>query len=61
MDIEKVLRAAVAMFQTCHVLGMDAECFAGAIKNLKACIEAIEKAKEGVGGHDGDDGQGKNL
>jgi len=46
MDVETVLRGTIAMLGTCHVLGSESETFAGALKNLKTVVSAIEKAKE---------------
>lgn len=53
MNIETVIRSAIAMLGTCHVVGSEAETFAAAMKNLKAIADAIKQAKE----QEGDDAQ----
>ena len=61
MGIAEILRGTIVMLQSCHIMGSDAESFAGAIKNLKTCIDAIEKAKKEGNGRDNHDGQGENV
>lgn len=46
MNVETILRNTIAMLNTCHVVGSEAETFAGALKNLKNVVSAIEKARE---------------
>jgi hypothetical protein len=53
MNIETVLRSAITMLGTCHVVGSEAETFAAAMKNLKAIADAIKQAKE----QEGDDAE----
>ena len=61
MGIEQILRHTIILLNSCHIMGGDAESFAGAIKNLKTCIEAIENAKKEESGRDNHDGQGENV
>ena len=46
MTIEIILQNAVLLLNACHVLGCESERFSSAIKNIEACIEALEKAKK---------------
>ena len=47
MSIEATIRSTIAMLNTCHVLGSEAETFAGALRNLKTIAEYLkEKRKE---------------
>lgn len=59
MGIEEILKHTLALLGECHIMGRDAENFWAAIKNIKTCIDAIEKEK-GENGRDHHDGQGKN-
>lgn len=61
MGIAEILRGTIVLLQSCHIMGSDAESFAGAIKNLKTCIDAIEKAKKEGNGRDNHDGQEENV
>ena len=61
MGIADILRGTIVLLQGCHIMGGDAESFAGAIKNLKTCIEAIERAKKEGSASDNHDGQGENV
>lgn len=61
MKIEIALRSAVAALERIHVLGADADLLAGAIKALRGCIEAIEKAKKEAAENENHDGQGENA
>lgn len=61
MGIAEILRGTIVLLQSCHIMGSDAESFAGAIKNLKTCIDAIEKAKKEENGRDNHNGQGENV
>lgn len=46
MNIDEILRQTLAMLFTCHVSGSEAEVFAAAIKNIKACVKTIEDARK---------------
>ena len=46
MGIEEILLQTIVLLNSCHIMGGDAENFAGAIKNLRSCINAIKKAKK---------------
>ena len=60
MTIDEMLKSAVIMLDTCHVLGADAENFAAAQKNIRVCIALIAKAREEETAHDGD-GEEENV
>lgn len=60
MGIEAILKNALILLGTCHVLGMDADNFSAARKNIQACIDAIEKAKKEDDHHDHHDKQWKD-
>lgn len=60
MNIDEILRQTLAMLFTCHVSGNEAEVFAASIKNIKACVKAIDEARKEKQ-HDTDDGQGENV
>ena len=61
MTIDEMLKSAVIMLDTCHVLGADAESFAAARKNIQVCIALISKAREEDTTHDDHDGQEENV
>lgn len=47
MSIEATIRSTIAMLNTCHVVGSEAETFACAMRNLKTVAEFLkEKRKE---------------
>lgn len=60
MNIDEILRQTMALLFACHVSGSDAETFAAAIKNIRACIKAIRDARKEEP-HDADDGQGEGV
>lgn len=50
MSIKVALKQAILMLNQIHVRGSEAGMLDGAIKNIEACIRAIEEAeKEGAG------------
>lgn len=61
MTVELALRNALTLLSMCHVLGSDTDKFDGAMKNIKLAINAIERAKKEVEGHDDHNEQGKNV
>lgn len=61
LEISQILRGTIVILQSCHIMGSDAESFAGAIRNLKTCSEALEKAKKEENGRDNHNGQGENV
>lgn len=46
MSIEDILRHTLALLDTCMITGSDAEKFAGAIKNIRVCVDTLEKARK---------------
>lgn len=60
MTIDEMLKSALMMLDTCHVLGADAESFAAAQKNIRVCIALIAKAREEETEHD-DHGEGEDV
>lgn len=60
MTIDEMLKSALMMLDTCHVLGADAESFAAAQKNIRVCIALIKKAREEGESHEGD-GEGQDV
>lgn len=57
MPIEIVLKSVITALEKMHVLGMDSELHAGAVKALKNVIKAIEDAKKEAGNNEDHDGQ----
>ena len=61
MSIEQILRQTLALLESCRIMGADVEYFAGAKQNIRACIDALEKARKEQDNHDGKDRPGGNV
>ena len=61
MSIEQILRQTLALLESCRLMGADVEDFAGAKQNIRACIDALEKARKEQDNHDGKDRPEENV
>lgn len=52
MTVEVLLKNALTLMSMCHVLGSDADKFAGAMNNIDAAVKAIDKARKEVESND---------
>lgn len=46
MSIDQILKQALVMLERCLIRGEDAEYFVSAVRNIRACICAIQEERE---------------
>ena len=61
MKINILLRNVNASLARVHVLGADAELFAGAMQSINNCVDAIEKAQKEESENENHDEQGQDA